>query len=547
MSVYTTLSIARQALYVSQIGLQMTAQNIANVNTQGYKRQRVNQANLPYGLGVTIQSIERQLNLFAEKRLLDVTSDSTRATATAVTCKNLEDLFNDVAQRGLDAEFQDFFQALQDLSARPSGASERATLRSRGESISNLFGFYYGQMTQEMNSQDVVIEDAVTKINSILKNVAELNRQIGESVENKMGINELRNERDEWVRQLAELMPVTASEDAKGNYTLYLKESMPLVAGVIYYQLETETDVTNDLKKEVFWRTDSGIRQNITDKISSGTMGAALEIRDKIVPEQMAKLDRLAAEFVLAFNAQHRAGTGLDNVSGRNFFATLPVYAKTGQGSQGGAGVTSAVVADETRLTLDDYEIRFTSPATYELRDVTAGTTVASGAYTPGMTVSFDGIDVTLNDVTGPPVTGDYIRVNTVTEAARNMRVADEILNSTDAIAAGLSDGSGDNRNALELANLENKPVAAGGTMSFRQMYQAMLVQLGVNASSANLQSDSQDALLSQTTNLVESVSGVNTDEEATSLIVYQRAYQAAAKVITITDEIMASTLDIIR
>jgi flagellar hook-associated protein 1 FlgK len=127
------------------------------------------------------------------------------------------------------------------------------------------------------------------------------------------------------------------------------------------------------------------------------------------------------------------------------------------------------------------------------------------------------------------------------------MRVADEILNSTDAIGAGLSDGSGDNRNALELANLENKPVAAGGTMSFRQMYQAMLVQLGVNASSANLQSDSQDALLSQTTNLVESVSGVNTDEEATSLIIYQRAYQAAAKVITITDDIMASTLDIIR
>jgi flagellar hook-associated protein 1 len=452
-----------------------------------------------------------------------------------------------VAQRGLDAEFQDFFQSLQDLSAQPSGASERATLRSRGESIANLFGFYYGQMTQEMNNQDVVIEDAVTKANAILKNVAELNKQIGESIENKMGINELRNERDEWVRQLAELMPVTATEDSQGNYTVYLKDSMPLVAGITAYQLETETDVTNDLKKEVFWTTDTGIRQDVTDQIKGGTMGAALEIRDNIVPEQMAKLDRLAAEFVLAFNAQHRAGTGLDGVSGRDFFATLPVYAQTGQGSQSGAGVTSAVVSDETRLTLDDYEIHFTSASTYELRDVTAGSTVASGTYTPGMTLSFDGLDVTLDDVTGPPVAGDYIRVNTVSEAASNMRVADAVQNSTDAIAAGLSDGSGDNRNALSLADLESKPVAAGGTMSFRQMYQAMLVQLGINASSANLQSESQDALLSQTSNLVESVSGVNTDEEATSLIVYQRAYQAAAKVITITDDIMASTLDIIR
>jgi flagellar hook-associated protein 1 len=547
MSVYTTLSIARQGLYVSQLGLQVTAQNIANVNTEGYKRQRVNQANLAYGLGVTVTSIERQLNPFAEKRLLDVTSDASCAEAKAVTCKNLEDLFNDVAQRGLDEEFEDFFTALQDLSSNPSGASERATLRSRGESIASLFEFYYNQMDQEMKSQDVVVDDAVAKINSIVKNVAELSRRIGQNLENKMGTNELCNERDELVRQLSELVPVKVMQDEKGNYSVSIEGGMPLVAGATYYQLETQTDVTNDLKKQVIWKTSSGIQMDITDSLTSGTLGAALTIRDEIVPEQMDKLDRLAAEFVLAFNAQHRAGTGLDGVSGRDFFATLPVSAKTGQGSQGGVGVTASAVSDETLLTLDDYEIRFTSPTTYTVEDTTTGTTLASGAYTAGMTLSFDGIQVTLNSVTGPPVAGDYIRVNTTTGAAKNMTISADVENSLDAIAAGFSSASGDNQNALLLADLENASVAAGGTMSFREMYQAMIVELGVDASAATVENDSQDTLLSQVTQLVESVSGVNTDEEATTLLEYQRAYQAAAKVITITDEIMASTIDMIR
>ncbi|NQU44992.1 flagellar hook-associated protein FlgK, partial [bacterium] len=464
MSLYTTLSIAKQGLYTAQLGLQITAQNIANVNTPGYKRQQLIQANMPYGLGVTVQAIDRNLDVFAEKRLIDVTSDSARSSLTSMAYRELESLFNEVADRGLDAEFEDFFASLQDLSSRPSGSAERSTLRSQGESIGHLFEFFSQQMEEQGRNQDLVIDNGIAKANAIVDSIAELNQQIAESMQNKIGVNELKNERDEWVRQLAELMPVTVSEDENGNYSLFIEKGMPLVAGAQAYHLRAQPDVTNDLKKNIVWMSNENVKMDVTHQISSGSLGAALEIRDEIVPEQMERLDRLAAEFVMAFNEQHRAGTGLDGVSGRNFFEALPVYTRIGQGSDGGVGVSSAVVTDETLLTLDKYEVRFTTASDYELVNTTTGASITSGVYTPGMTLTFDGIQVSFNNVSGPPQAGDYFQIDTVSEASKNVRISAAVTSSLDAIAAGYTSGTGDNQNALELADLENKSIVAGGT-----------------------------------------------------------------------------------
>ena len=169
-----------------------------------------------------------------------------------------------------------------------------------------------------------------------------------------------------------------------------------------------------------------------------------------------------------------------------------------------------------------------------------------STATASGGAITFDGISVTLSDVSAPPVAGDVFRVSTVGEAAKNIRIASGVAASFDAIAAGLTSASGDNQNALLLADLENAQLAAGGTQSVREMYHAMIVQLGVAGAGEMLEQDSREVLLTQTANMIESVSGVNIDEEATSLIAYQRAYQAASKVISITDEMLETLIQMI-
>jgi len=546
MSLLTSLSIARQGIAVSQLGLQLTAQNVANVNTEGYKRQRLIQVNMPYGLGVAAQSIQRVLDPLAERRLLGVTSSASSGNMAADAYSEMENLFNDLNGRGLDDEFQDFFQSLQDLASAPGGQAERATLRSRGESITRTFEFLRMQMENLRESQDIEIESGVAQANEIVRNIAELNRNIA-AMSKEIGYNELLNNRDEWVRKLSELMPVTARNDKNGNFILFIEGGMPLVSGTECHQLDSRPDPTDALRRDIFWKTQSGVEMVVTDQMTSGRLGGALRVRDTIVPEQMRKLDATAAEFVLLFNRQHRAGMGLDSVGGRDFFATLPVNTQVGKGAQGSAVVTATSIIDDAALTLDDYEIRFTSPATFEVVNVITGAIVPStppaGAYTAGVPITFDGLSVT---IAGVPQTGDFFQVSIVTGAAGNMQISSALAASLDAIAAGFTGETGDNENALLLADMENQPVAAGGTLSFRQLHQNFLVELGVASATENLENDTQETILTQITNMVESVSGVSIDEETTSLMAYQRAFQASAKVIEITDELMATIIQML-
>lgn len=549
MSLYTTLSIGRGALQVAQLGMQVTAQNIANVNTEGYKRQRMEQANMPFGLGVTVRTISRLQSTFAEKQLLGVVSEASRTNSNAQAYNSLEALFDEISGRSLDPEFKEFFRALQDLSARPGGAAERATLRSQGDSIAHAFNYLSQQMNLQIKDQEAGLQNIVTQANDLLRTIADLNKRLGGTAQGDLTANALRTERDVAVRRLSELMPVSVLDDGAGNFAVYIQNGMPLVSNAEAYQLSLEPDVTNELKSQIIWSSPDGTRHNVTSQMTSGSMGGILKNRDVIIPEQMQKLDRIAAEFVRIFNEQHRQGMGLDGVTNRNFFEPTPVYAGIGQGSRGGAAISGAVVTNPSALTRDEYEIRFADSGgglTYTLLNRTTGSMLDSGAYVSGMSLSFDGISLTVGDATGAPMDGDFFRINTVTGAAAHIRLSSDILNSLDAIAAGMTSATGDNQNALLLAGLENSRVAAGGTMSFSEMYQAMLVELGVAASTQSLEQETQATLLSQTQNMVESVGGVNIDEEATSLMQYQHAYQAAAKIITTVDEMLKTLVNMI-
>jgi len=501
---------------------------------------------MPYGLGVMTQSVERVLNPLVEGRLLGVTSSAGSSRMVTDAYTEIENLFNDLNSTGLDAEFQDFFQSLQDLASDPGGQAERATLRSRGESIGRTFEFLRMQMEKLRESQEVEIDSSVAQANEIVRNIAKLNRNIG-ALSNEIGCNELLNDRDEWVRKLSELMPVTVRNDEHGNFVLFIEGGMPLVNGTEYHQLESRPDPTDALRRDIIWKTQSGTEMVVTGQITSGRLGGALRVRDEVVPEQLRKLDATAAEFILLFNRQHRAGTGLDGVNGRNFFEELPVNTQVGKGSRGSAVVTATSIIDDAALTLDDYEIRFTSPTTFEVVNVITGVVVPStppgGVYTSGVPITFDGLSVT---IAGVPQTGDFFKVSNVTGAAGNMQISSALAASLDVIAAGFTSATGDNENALLMADMENRPLAAGGTLSFRQLHQNFLVELGVAAAAENLENDTQETILTQITNMVESVSGVSIDEETTSLMAYQRAYQASAKVIEITDELMATIIQMI-
>jgi flagellar hook-associated protein 1 FlgK len=150
-------------------------------------------------------------------------------------------------------------------------------------------------------------------------------------------------------------------------------------------------------------------------------------------------------------------------------------------------------------------------------------TTYAAGLpvpYTPGATIAFGGVSFTMS---GAPANGDTFTVGPNTS------------------------GSGDNRNAQLLAGLANLNLAANGTTTFAGAYGEIVAAVGNETQQAQIEHDAQAALLDQTRQAQQSVSGVNLDEEAANLQRYQQAYQAASKVLAVAGTMFDAILDIAR
>ena len=185
----------------------------------------------------------------------------------------------------------------------------------------------------------------------------------------------------------------------------------------------------------------------------------------------------------------------------------------TGQVSPGSvdASYLASPLAGPLTLTYDSTTATLSGfPATQAVT-VTVGatsTTYPAGApvpYTAGATIAFGGITFTM---TGAPANGDAFTISPNTS------------------------GIGDNRNALLLAGLQSKNVAANGTTTIGGTYAQMVSFIGNAAHQAQVEADTQDNILSRAQQAAQSVSGVNLDEEAANLQRYQQAYQAAGKVL---------------
>ena len=117
--------------------------------------------------------------------------------------------------------------------------------------------------------------------------------------------------------------------------------------------------------------------------------------------------------------------------------------------------------------------------------------------------------------------------------AAADMTVA---LTDPDQVAASGNGTQGDNSNATALANLVNQPIVAGQTAG--NYYSNLIDQVGNDVSNASAEQTAVGLVLQQLTNQQSSISGVSLDEEATNLVMYQRAYEASARVISVVDEL---------
>lgn len=323
MSVAHLLDIGRSALTAANLGLEVTGNNIANVNSPSYSRQRVqlssavvvNLGGIPYGTGVEIQSVQRIHDAFLGFQLYAATAGVSDYQLREQTYLRVQSILYPSDENNLGQVLDEFFNAWQDLAGNPSGPAERQIVLSRGEHLVSSFHMVARSLQDEMRYANSLLEGYRTEINNLTSQIAEINRKLSRTAGPGSPPNDLLDERDALLKELSGYLDITVIEQDGLTVNVLASGSQPLVEGTRARTLELEADPQDNGYYRLVVQG-----RDITDRVGSGKIKAVLETRSRVAAYS-GDLDLLAATLAEAVNQAHGSGYGLDGSTGTPFFS----------------------------------------------------------------------------------------------------------------------------------------------------------------------------------------------------------------------------------
>jgi flagellar hook-associated protein 1 FlgK len=245
-SLNALMGIGNGALFASQTALQTTGNNVANVNTAGYSRQYVRLETMPsldyypgqMGQGVRAAEVLRHFDKFVERNYLNKFSEQSRWEAQASQLDSLQSIFNESTGLGVGNALQEFYASWEKLSQFPDDLAARTNLISKSQTLTQILHTAGQSMATMYDRIDGLVTDDVANANTLIQQIAELNRQINmHSEPGKNNPNTLLDQRDQLVRQLSALIDVDVIDKGEGNYIVNMKGGFTLVDGVEHFEL----------------------------------------------------------------------------------------------------------------------------------------------------------------------------------------------------------------------------------------------------------------------------------------------------------------------
>jgi flagellar hook-associated protein 1 len=368
LTTFTGLSAALSALHANQRAMEVTANNIANVSTEGYARQRVafteiadfstpgpHSQSRNIGDGVQIAKIERIQDTFLENRGRIEHAQNAYLSEQKRLLERIEQAFAEPGDTALQAQLTEFWTAFSDVSNRPADQASRAALLARGTIVADSIRDMASQLASVWDTSRAQLGAVVTEINEAAKTVATLNQAVVASHINNQPANELTNKRDVAVMKLAELSGATVAPRPDGSVDVLLGGSL-LVAGSLARQLTQPSGATTLAAAKGGSLVDVRWADNANAKVASpsGAIAASLEALNSTLPTYTRRLDTFAVNLATALNDAHALG-------------------QTDAGANG-----SPMFGSPNGETMDASNIRMLLTSTSELAVADLGTTVGA-------------------------------------------------------------------------------------------------------------------------------------------------------------------------
>ncbi|MGU5534481.1 FlgK family flagellar hook-associated protein [Aeromonas caviae] len=657
------LGIGTSGVLAQQRLLQTTSNNIVNVNSQGYVRERTLIYTNSIGLGTGDMVSERVINAYAQAEMRRDTSAYHASGARYDQLFQLDSLLGD-SSNSVGTTITSYFKAFHTANESPAEIGGRKTTLSELNGMVDRFHTLSAQLDKQGDTISATIGDETDRVNSLLNSINDLNQAIirtqGSPEESLM----LFDQRDEAIRQLSEKMEIRTVTQPNGSMLVNMStgHSLVLDGGVAQFKVVAGNPDSRDVTLQL---TLGANQADVNDKDVGGAIGGLFTARRDLEPTKR-ELGQLAVALGDAMNQQNRLGMDLDNELGGDLFTLEGSQGLPYAGNQGsGAASVNFVPGKGSEVTTFDYEVQFNGPTGYEVFSIDASgqrTSVATGTTPPAkFEVAGHGIEIELS---GAPVAGDKIVLQPTKHAAAGLEAAitrpedialaspikadknaqnlgsgeitisslyntgtgsgfgtntldpsapqvikidgsgnyevydknNNLLGVAPASTKGQNlmsalemplgtpivpaltpgydfsitgkveandsftlsynkDGFADNANGLALAELQNKELVrknnnaatSNDKMTFNDAYSGLVSGIGNKTSQAKTLLEANEAKLTHSTGIYESVSGVNLEEEAANLIRFQQSYAASAQIVNTAKTIFDTLLSSVR
>ncbi len=575
MSLTSSLLIGRSALTASQLALQVTGNNIANVGAAGYHRQGVSLAptrgdqsnpGLFVGRGVSVADIRRAIDPALQTRLRAGLSDEASAQVGASIMSQLESVMGELGDNDLSSELGRFFNAFSELANNPSASINRSAVVEQGASLASFVRRLRTDLADQRDQVDRELGAGVERADALLDEIASLNLAVVQAELGQGTDGNLRDQRDALIDELSGLIDITAIERESGAVDI-LVGSTPVVLGTASRGLEPDfRTVNNDVEARVLV-TES--QEAI--KLTGGRLGGLLAQRDGAIQQTIDDLDALAGAVIFEVNSLHASGRpqARITVTGELFLpaadqarafndpanttiAELPFGPRTGSfrvviTDQNGNRSEQTVFVD-----LDGID---NAGAASTANDTSAAGIVATLDAIANLRAEFtadgrvrvstdSGFDVSFADDTSGVLATLGINSYFDGKDATDIAVRDALRQNPLGLTIGLSEGT--NETALAIAGLRDGPIASLEGDSLSQRWQKTVERTAVGARAAATQADAAATVRASLEAQNAAVSGVSLDEEAINLINYQQQYAGAARFISVVNELTDILLNLV-
>ena len=614
---FAAIEIGKRSLMAHSTQINTAGHNISNADTEGYSRQRVQIKTFDpiyrpdltreeragqIGQGTSVESINRLRDELLDQRIVAQTNQETYWTTREKYYTMIEQVYNEPDEISIRTNMDKYWQSWQELSVYPESQAARQAVVTRGETLAESIQQRYTALSGIGNLINGDIEATVKQINSITKQIGEINNEIVKVKAMGDNPNDLLDRRDLLVEKLSGLANITTDIRDNDEFMVHLEGNI-LVQGHIARQFEVEPMTDNNGYSRVIWSDTKN-----TVQVSGGTLGALIELRDVDIRSEVQTLNTVTMNFADLVNDVHRNGIGMNNVTGLDFFVQHPfVTSVNGNYDRNGDGVDDhsyifrftgtnelnpqEKVGLEGTMTFSGKSGTISVPyhATDTIEEVVARindsdgevkayldrdnhlvlkATTAQNMENPDFVIRHvedSGMFLTaysgILQGSGAENAYDFAQADAVNSLRGAFAVA-PVLNPAGYIAVNeaikgdvlsvaaaypTNQGKsmiGDGRAAVEIASIRNTNVMIGKDRTFDDYFANSVTNVGLKGEQAEMNMLSQNAIMDDLRNLRDSISGVNIDEELAEIIKFQHGYNAAAKFVSVIDQMLDTVIN---